>query len=385
MSRGAAHRLGRSAALAGAMLSLAAAPASAAWLELSVRGAGTVTSQSNLESSVSMTCTGTAASTAASPAACRTAYPLSPDGSGGWIPQQLTVRATPATGWRFSGWGSQPAGSSPTTIALEVTTPLIATFANAAPAVTIDAVPATAGTAVPLALRATDDSKIVSATIEVRGPSGAVVFSTTKPAVPLSASWSTANLPAGTYTITGRATDDGGATSTATARSTNIAAPTGSSGAGSGTGAGTPTAESGGAAPTLEASGDSATAAADGPTAAGAPGRAGFRYVWRSRTIDARTTFTRLTIRQLTDGATLRVTCRGRGCPKGTRLARKGSRWTPRALVGRRLGPGATVELRATKPGTTGRVVRLHTHAGRAPSTVDLCLPPGAKRPAACT
>lgn len=85
-------------------------------------------------------------------------------------------------------------------------------------------------------------------------------------------------------------------------------------------------------------------------------------------------------------GAMVRVRCRGRGCPRRTVAVR--ARSTGRAVRLRRLehryAPGAVLEVFVTERGLIGKYVRFTIRRGRAPSRVDLCVAPGAKRPSRC-
>lgn len=100
------------------------------------------------------------------------------------------------------------------------------------------------------------------------------------------------------------------------------------------------------------------------------------------------TRFNTLTIRRVKAGSTLRITCRGRGCPfrsRTQRLRRNQRNLNLNRLVRRaRLRPGARLELRITRPGTIGIVVVYKVRAGKAPARTDRCFAPGAKRSSRC-
>jgi len=101
--------------------------------------------------------------------------------------------------------------------------------------------------------------------------------------------------------------------------------------------------------------------------------------------------FTRMvsiTIRRPRKGSTLRITCRGGGCPFKART-RKITRNRTRQVIARPLGKaqlrrGSRLEIRLTKPRTVGFVVRFAIRQGVFPAKVELCLPPGKKRPGRC-
>jgi PKD domain len=105
-------------------------------------------------------------------------------------------------------------------------------------------------------------------------------------------------------------------------------------------------------------------------------------------------------IRSLTaeapDGATVRIECRGRGCPfrSQTRAARNGravhteagssKRVRIRRLRRRTLRPGAVLEVWITKQGTIGKYTRFRIRKRKAPRRTDLCVMPGGVTPVAC-
>jgi PKD repeat protein len=89
-------------------------------------------------------------------------------------------------------------------------------------------------------------------------------------------------------------------------------------------------------------------------------------------------------------GARVTVRCRGRGCPfrKLTRTARVRARSSRvvriQRLRGRLLRPGAVLQIWVTKPDAIGRYSRFRMRAGKPPSRVDRCVPPGTTRPVRC-
>ena len=99
--------------------------------------------------------------------------------------------------------------------------------------------------------------------------------------------------------------------------------------------------------------------------------------------------YTKLDIIDVPDGATVELTCRGRGCFRG---ARRTTRPTGAARVAlarhlrrRKLRPGSIVEVRVTRPDTTGKVFRFRTLTGkRNPKATILCRRPGSKAPHSC-
>jgi hypothetical protein len=96
--------------------------------------------------------------------------------------------------------------------------------------------------------------------------------------------------------------------------------------------------------------------------------------------------------RRVPNGTKARVTCKGKKCPfkrKASKKRRKGKitlfkRLSPvKALASkkRNVRGGQLVELRLTKRGFIGQVVRYRIKAGRLPVGKTLCLPVGAKKP----
>ena len=100
--------------------------------------------------------------------------------------------------------------------------------------------------------------------------------------------------------------------------------------------------------------------------------------------------FTALTLRSVPAGATVRVTCKGKGCRK-KKIVKKVRRATARYRVGKllrrnnRLRPRALVEVRVTAPNQIGKVFRFRIRAFKPPTTKTLCLPPNAKKPRRCS
>ncbi len=93
----------------------------------------------------------------------------------------------------------------------------------------------------------------------------------------------------------------------------------------------------------------------------------------------------RLVVRGLPTGAAVRLRCSGR-CSFRRRSVpvRAGRADAGRRLARARFRPGTVLELRVTRAGATGKVVRYTMRRGRRPAVTRLCLPPGASRPARC-
>ena len=97
-----------------------------------------------------------------------------------------------------------------------------------------------------------------------------------------------------------------------------------------------------------------------------------------------------LNIRQPRKGSTLKITCRGGGCPfraRTRRIARSRDKLIIQRPLGRaKLAKGTRVEVRLTKPRAIGFVVRFKmVPGGPFPKKQELCLVPGAGRPVRCT
>jgi SMP-30/gluconolaconase/LRE-like protein len=110
------------------------------------------------------------------------------------------------------------------------------------------------------------------------------------------------------------------------------------------------------------------------------------RARWRARRRSTRVRA--LSVRRLVAADRVQVRCRGRGCPFASRrVARRAGATTARLtrlFARRRLRPGAVVEIRITRAGAIGQVVRFTVRRGRAPRRTSLCLPAGSRRPARC-
>jgi len=101
------------------------------------------------------------------------------------------------------------------------------------------------------------------------------------------------------------------------------------------------------------------------------------------------TLLTALSVRPARSGSTVRLSCSGKACPFGTKtrkVTKDASKLDLRSMVrGKRLRPGAKLEIRVTKPGNTGVARRLTIRAGRSPKSEKLCFAPGAAKPAGCS
>ena len=84
-------------------------------------------------------------------------------------------------------------------------------------------------------------------------------------------------------------------------------------------------------------------------------------------------------------GATVTVTCRGRGCPfrRARRRIRRRSGLRLRSLE-RRLRSGTVIVIVVRKGNAIGKYTRLRVRRGAPPARIDRCIRPGARRPSAC-
>ena len=97
------------------------------------------------------------------------------------------------------------------------------------------------------------------------------------------------------------------------------------------------------------------------------------------------TTLTRVLIRDVPAGAQIRMTCKGKGCPKAATVKAKSRNVSlAKPFKGRRLAVGTKVEIRVLVAGYTGKVSILTVRAGKTPQLQTKCLPAGAKTPQAC-
>jgi hypothetical protein len=81
---------------------------------------------------------------------------------------------------------------------------------------------------------------------------------------------------------------------------------------------------------------------------------------------------------------TVRVRCRGHGCPYRSRSYRMRTRKLRVRSLERRFSSGVMIEVRVVKKGRVGKYTRIRIRRGRIPSRVDRCLNPGSSRPRKC-
>jgi large repetitive protein len=83
-------------------------------------------------------------------------------------------------------------------------------------------------------------------------------------------------------------------------------------------------------------------------------------------------------------GATVLATCKGRHCPTRRKVLRSKGKLLHLKAFERRLRAGTKIFVSVTMNGFIGKHTVFTIQRGKAPKRVDLCLPPGAKRPSAC-
>lgn len=104
------------------------------------------------------------------------------------------------------------------------------------------------------------------------------------------------------------------------------------------------------------------------------------------------TTFTLLQVKGAPKGATIAVTCKGKGCPKqkgkATRLTKRNAprAFTLKPWLKKPLRAGTVLTVTVTKPGSFGMVKKFTVRANNRPKITETCLKPDSKTArAACT
>jgi hypothetical protein len=97
------------------------------------------------------------------------------------------------------------------------------------------------------------------------------------------------------------------------------------------------------------------------------------------------TKFKQLTVKGIPKKATLRVTCKGKGCPKKTFTKKKASGSVSlKPFVKTPLRKGIVLTISVTKSGAVGMVKVVTIRGSKAPKVTTACLPPGAKKAKRC-
>lgn len=98
-----------------------------------------------------------------------------------------------------------------------------------------------------------------------------------------------------------------------------------------------------------------------------------------SKKAGARTTFSALAVRNAAEGSTVKLTCKGRGCPLRSRTfsVAGGKANLLKPLKGKRLRAGSVVEVRVTGPAGHVKLFRYAIRRGKKPALTVRCAAPG--------
>ena len=110
----------------------------------------------------------------------------------------------------------------------------------------------------------------------------------------------------------------------------------------------------------------------------------GSTVAWSTRFWPTYTIFTQMVIKRVPAGATIRLTCKGNGCPfKKKKLKQKkaGNRKVTKLFKRSRLGVKSTIIVRVTKPKFIGSYDRFTVRPNNKPTWKVLCLPIGSSKP----
>jgi FG-GAP-like repeat len=113
------------------------------------------------------------------------------------------------------------------------------------------------------------------------------------------------------------------------------------------------------------------------------PAKFGHNWVFDSRG----TAMVSLTVTEIPRGAKVQVRCSGAGCPfarRGFKPDKKHRVRVQPAFAGRRLQPGALVQVRISAKNSIGKVFLFPVVRGSAPTAKTRCLPPGTKKLKRC-
>ena len=105
------------------------------------------------------------------------------------------------------------------------------------------------------------------------------------------------------------------------------------------------------------------------------------------RVSGAVTRISTLRLRRVPGGATVNLSCAGRGCPFRTsrvRVPKGKSRTVDLRRLQRRMRAGTTVVITVRKGDTLGKYVRLRFRRGSVPARVDRCVAPNSPKPQPC-
>jgi hypothetical protein len=97
------------------------------------------------------------------------------------------------------------------------------------------------------------------------------------------------------------------------------------------------------------------------------------------------TRVTVLAVKDVPKGATVRVTCKGKGCPKKSFTKKNASGSVSlKPYVKAKLRKGIVLTVSVTKAGAVGMVKTITIRASKAPKITTACLQPGAKKATSC-
>ena len=83
-------------------------------------------------------------------------------------------------------------------------------------------------------------------------------------------------------------------------------------------------------------------------------------------------------------GSSVRIRCRGQGCPAATVARTSATRLVRFHRFERRLRAGVKIELFVRQAGKVGKYTRFLIRGGKPPARLDRCLMPGKRRPVSC-
>jgi hypothetical protein len=82
-------------------------------------------------------------------------------------------------------------------------------------------------------------------------------------------------------------------------------------------------------------------------------------------------------------GTRISFTCKGKGCPKGRSIRSKGKLLKLQRFFPKKLGSGATIDLRSRRSGYIGRGAKITYRKGKSPVNREFCIRPG-RKPGKC-
>jgi uncharacterized repeat protein (TIGR02543 family) len=283
--------------------------------------------------------------------------------------KKVTLSATPASGFTFTGWSGACAGTGACEVTMDEAKSVTATFADKTPPAAPTITSPTAGQVfertaeepVEVVFNNSGDSSAVSFLCRVDVASSSGASSCSPP------SWSTGNLPAGTHTVYVWAKDAFGNISAPASRSFEVVIAPPKEEGGSGGEEGPPKEEGGSG-----AGGGTTTPVGTGSQSPPPPPKIAARLVAKSHLEGAKTVFRKLALKLLPAGAKVLATCTGKGCPfKRKQPKVKGGVADLSAFfASRELVPGVLISLKVSAPGMVGQTITLKVRAGKPPKVI---------------